>query len=101
MAVPRLTCRSGRSRPRRNCILGCLGCIFCRLCYSRQPVLDNRHGSNQVASMDFMHDRLADGRSIRVLNVIQDFNSEARPRTRPHNLLSKEPSSANAYPLLQ
>lgn len=27
--------------------------------------------------MDFMHDQLADGRSIRVLNVIDDFTREA------------------------
>src|SRR5690606_33363554 len=27
-------------------------------------------------SMDFMHDQLADGRSFRLLNVIDDFNRE-------------------------
>lgn len=32
---------------------------------------------NLVWSMDFMHDQLDDGRSIRLLNVIDDFNREA------------------------
>lgn len=32
---------------------------------------------NQVWSMDFMHDQLSDGRSFRVLNVIDDYNREA------------------------
>ena len=31
---------------------------------------------NEVWSMDFMHDRLADGRSFRTFNVIDDYNRE-------------------------
>ncbi len=32
---------------------------------------------NAVRSMDLMHDQLKDGRSIRLFNVIDDFNREA------------------------
>lgn len=33
--------------------------------------------SNQVWSMDIMHDKLADGRSFRLFNFIDEFNREA------------------------
>lgn len=32
---------------------------------------------NQVWSMDFMHDKLEDGRNLRLFNVIDEFNREA------------------------
>ncbi len=31
---------------------------------------------NEVWSMDFMHDQLSDGRSFRLLNVLDDYNRE-------------------------
>ena len=33
--------------------------------------------SNECWSMDFMHDQLSNGRSVRLLNVINDFNRKA------------------------
>jgi len=33
--------------------------------------------SNECWSMDFMHDRLSDGRSMGLLNIIDDINREA------------------------
>lgn len=41
-----------------------------------EPLAVPRH-SNEVWSMDFMHDQLEDGRCIRLLNVIDDFNRRA------------------------
>ena len=37
---------------------------------------------NTCWSMDFMHDQLSDGRSVRLFNVIDDFNREALYRSR-------------------
>lgn len=33
-------------------------------------------GMNEMWSMDFMHDQLSDGRTIRLLNIIDDYNRE-------------------------
>ena len=43
----------------------------------KSEVLTVPQAINQVWSMDFMHDQLEDGRSIRFFNVIDDFNLEA------------------------
>ena len=48
-----------------------------RLVREKPEVLTVPQGINQVWSMDFMHDQLADGRTFRLFNVIDDFNREA------------------------
>ena len=47
-----------------------------RLVREKPEPLAELAGINQVWSMDFMHDQLPDGRSIRLFNVIDDFNRE-------------------------
>ena len=48
-----------------------------RLVREKPEALAVPESINQCWSMDFMHDQLADGRSYRLLNVIDDFNREA------------------------
>ena len=48
-----------------------------RLVREKPEALTVPKGINQVWSMDFMHDQLQDGRTFRLLNVIDDFNREA------------------------
>src|ERR1700693_4308353 len=45
-----------------------------RLVRERPEALSVPESINAVWSMDFMHDQLSDGRSIRLFNVIDDFN---------------------------
>lgn len=47
-----------------------------RLVREKPEPLAEPRGINEVWSMDFMHDQLSDGRSIRLFNVIDDFNRE-------------------------
>ena len=47
-----------------------------RLVRSKPQALAVPEQMNEVWSMDFMHDQLSDGRSIRLFNVIDDFNRE-------------------------
>ena len=47
-----------------------------RLVRSKPQALAVPEQINEVWSMDFMHDQLSDGRSIRLFNVIDDFNRE-------------------------
>jgi putative transposase len=48
-----------------------------RLVREKPEALTVPQSVNQVWSMDFMHDQLEDGRTFRLLNVIDDFNREA------------------------
>ncbi len=48
-----------------------------RLVRERPQTLAVPSRINEVWSMDFMHDRLDDGRAIRLCNVLGDFNREA------------------------
>ena len=47
-----------------------------RLIRDKPEPLSVPHNINEVWSMDFMHDQLSDGRSIRLFNVIDDYNRE-------------------------
>ena len=47
-----------------------------RLVREKPEPLAVPEGVNEVWSMDFMHDRLSDGRGYRMFNVIDDFNRE-------------------------
>ena len=48
-----------------------------RLVREKPEALTVPKAINQVWSMDFMNDQLADGRTFRLFNVINDFNREA------------------------
>ena len=41
----------------------------------KRPLV-TQHQPNAMWSMDFVHDQLADGRSFRILNIMDDFNRE-------------------------
>lgn len=47
-----------------------------RLVREKPEALTVPENINQVWSMDFMHDRLEDGRAFRLFNVLDDFNRE-------------------------
>ena len=47
-----------------------------RLNRAKPDALYVPEATNHVWSMDFMHDQLTDGRTVRLLNVIDDFNRE-------------------------
>jgi len=47
-----------------------------RIIREKPEPLSVPNAPNEVWSMDFMHDQLGDGRSIRLFNVLDDFNRE-------------------------
>jgi putative transposase len=47
-----------------------------RLKRERPEPLAQPERANQVWSMNFMHDQLEDGRTLRLLNALDDFNRE-------------------------
>jgi len=47
-----------------------------RIIRQKPEPLSVPNGQNHTWSMDFMHDKISDGRSIRTFNVIDDFNRE-------------------------
>lgn len=47
-----------------------------RLVREQPEPLTVPYAPNEIWFMDFMHDQLADGRSIRLFNVIDDYNRE-------------------------
>lgn len=47
-----------------------------RIVREKPEPLSVPNAPNEVWSMDFMHDQLGDGRSIRLFNVLDDFNRE-------------------------
>ena len=50
--------------------------VYCELKWSKPEPLALPDRSNETCSMDFMPDQLADNRSIRMLNVLDNFNRE-------------------------
>ena len=59
-----------------------------RLVREKPEPLQVPEAINQAWSMDFMHDQLADGRSYRLFNVIDDYNREGLAIEADHSLPS-------------
>jgi len=59
-----------------------------RLVRAKPEPLQVPEAINQAWSMDFMHDQLADGRSYRLFNVLDDYNREGLTIEADHSLPS-------------